>query len=448
MAPACGKLSLQRYPPTNRSKSSSGTRRSTADDFSAVCLDSAPELGPTSILSEPSSSAQLQAQALDSDGESDNVNSATPKRTKRQEHTRNNASKYVDLAEDRMHELGVTWDYRRASSVKNFGVLAANDLNLSLTQKHTIAAQQAGVSERSLYKYIHEVDEKGKFISVDGRGKRTQERDLLHDEELKMKLVTFLRANAGVKKQEKTLPQKLHNYVNEQLREYPALKLHWLKKQAQKAKKTESSKVASMSRSSSSSSSSSASSSSSSSSSSSASYSSSATLSPAFQSSALQDELQRERQKKDTEIISMQTNYVWMHKLGWSRTSEKKSVYIDGHEREDVKKYRQEVFLPLHDKYQERMYDFSDPAKPKPPQHLLNAFIEAKAAEAAEMLAEAKEVLNELEAAEDNAPEREKEAYAAFMEAHKSDFSATNTHTDAGAGEKGDKEEGQFLKPR
>jgi len=242
------------------------------------------------------------------------------------------------------------------------------------------------VSERSLYKYIHEVDEKGKFISVDGRGKRTQERDLLHDEELKMKLVTFLRANAGVKKQEKTLPQKLHNYVNEQLREYPALKLHWLKKQAQKAKKTESSKVASMSRSSSSSSSSSASSSSSSSSSSSASYSSSATLSPAFQSSALQDE-------------------------------------IDGHEREDVKKYRQEVFLPLHDKYQERMYDFSDPAKPKPPQHLLNAFIEAKAAEAAEMLAEAKEVLNELEAAEDNAPEREKEAYAAFMEAHKSDFS-------------------------
>jgi len=233
MAPACGKLSLQRYPPTNRSKSSSGTRRSTADDFSAVCLDSAPELGPTSILSEPSSSAQLQAQALDSDGESDNVNSATPKRTKRQEHTRNNASKYVDLAEDRMHELGVTWDYRRASSVKNFGVLAANDLNLSLTQKHTIAAQQAGVSERSLYKYIHEVDEKGKFISVDGRGKRTQERDLLHDEELKMKLVTFLRANAGVKKQEKTLPQKLHNYVNEQLREYPALKLHWLKKQAQ-----------------------------------------------------------------------------------------------------------------------------------------------------------------------------------------------------------------------
>lgn len=282
MAPACGKLSLQRYPPTNRSKSSSGTRRSTADDFSAVCLDSAPELGPTSILSEPSSSAQLQAQALDSDGESDNVNSATPKRTKRQEHTRNNASKYVDLAEDRMHELGVTWDYRRASSVKNFGVLAANDLNLSLTQKHTIAAQQAGVSERSLYKYIHEVDEKGKFISVDGRGKRTQERDLLHDEELKMKLVTFLRANAGVKKQEKTLPQKLHNYVNEQLREYPALKLHWLKKQAQKAKKTESSKVASMSRSSSSSSSSSASSSSSSSSSSSASYSSSATLSPAF----------------------------------------------------------------------------------------------------------------------------------------------------------------------
>ncbi|KZP16947.1 hypothetical protein FIBSPDRAFT_678054, partial [Athelia psychrophila] len=36
----------------------------------------------------------------------------------------------------------------------------------------------------------------------------------------------------------------------------------------------------------------------------------------------------------------------WLIKLGWCRTVVRKGVYMDGHERSDVVKYRQEVFLP------------------------------------------------------------------------------------------------------
>ena len=36
----------------------------------------------------------------------------------------------------------------------------------------------------------------------------------------------------------------------------------------------------------------------------------------------------------------------WLKKMGHSWRDVKKVVYIDGHEREDVVKYRQEVFLP------------------------------------------------------------------------------------------------------
>lgn len=36
----------------------------------------------------------------------------------------------------------------------------------------------------------------------------------------------------------------------------------------------------------------------------------------------------------------------WLVKLGWHRTTIKKGVYLDGHERPDVVKYRQDEFLP------------------------------------------------------------------------------------------------------
>jgi hypothetical protein len=39
----------------------------------------------------------------------------------------------------------------------------------------------------------------------------------------------------------------------------------------------------------------------------------------------------------------------------------RKGVYMDGHEREDVKKYRQEVFLPAMERYEARMVHFEGP---------------------------------------------------------------------------------------
>ncbi|CAG8798110.1 4409_t:CDS:2, partial [Dentiscutata erythropus] len=37
----------------------------------------------------------------------------------------------------------------------------------------------------------------------------------------------------------------------------------------------------------------------------------------------------------------------WLKKLGWSYKEWKKDVYVDGHKREDVVRYQQEVFLPM-----------------------------------------------------------------------------------------------------
>ncbi|PVH69714.1 hypothetical protein DL98DRAFT_379349, partial [Cadophora sp. DSE1049] len=38
--------------------------------------------------------------------------------------------------------------------------------------------------------------------------------------------------------------------------------------------------------------------------------------------------------------------YKWLNRLGFHATTEKKGVYVDGHEREDVIEYRQKEFLP------------------------------------------------------------------------------------------------------
>ena len=45
--------------------------------------------------------------------------------------------------------------------------------------------------------------------------------------------------------------------------------------------------------------------------------------------------------------ISERTARRWLVRLGWRRTRLKKGIYMDGHEREDVVKYRNETFLPL-----------------------------------------------------------------------------------------------------
>jgi hypothetical protein len=51
----------------------------------------------------------------------------------------------------------------------------------------------------------------------------------------------------------------------------------------------------------------------------------------------------------------------WLIKLGWVRTRAKKGVYMDGHERPDVVKYREEVFLPAMEKFERRMIRFEGP---------------------------------------------------------------------------------------
>jgi hypothetical protein len=53
--------------------------------------------------------------------------------------------------------------------------------------------------------------------------------------------------------------------------------------------------------------------------------------------------------------ISTRTARRWLIKLGWRYTQVRKGVYMDGHERADVVKYRQEVFLPLMAQFEARM---------------------------------------------------------------------------------------------
>ncbi|KIK38771.1 hypothetical protein CY34DRAFT_25514 [Suillus luteus UH-Slu-Lm8-n1] len=53
--------------------------------------------------------------------------------------------------------------------------------------------------------------------------------------------------------------------------------------------------------------------------------------------------------------LSERTARRWLIKLGWQRTVLRKGVYMDGHEHEDVKKYRQEVFLPAMAAFESHM---------------------------------------------------------------------------------------------
>jgi hypothetical protein len=57
----------------------------------------------------------------------------------------------------------------------------------------------------------------------------------------------------------------------------------------------------------------------------------------------------------------------WLLKLGWRLKALKKGVYMDGHERDDVVKYRNEVFLPAMAKFEEQMTKFEGPELTKVP---------------------------------------------------------------------------------
>ncbi|KAF9231951.1 hypothetical protein BU15DRAFT_55577 [Melanogaster broomeanus] len=55
------------------------------------------------------------------------------------------------------------------------------------------------------------------------------------------------------------------------------------------------------------------------------------------------------------ETISLKTAQRWMKKMGYRWKMEPKGQYADGHEREDVVYYRQNVFLPAWNRYLPRM---------------------------------------------------------------------------------------------
>ena len=53
--------------------------------------------------------------------------------------------------------------------------------------------------------------------------------------------------------------------------------------------------------------------------------------------------------------LSERTARQWLVKLGWRNTKLKKGIYMDGHERQDMKEYRNDTFLPLMAKYEKSM---------------------------------------------------------------------------------------------
>ncbi|KIJ52514.1 hypothetical protein M422DRAFT_156637 [Sphaerobolus stellatus SS14] len=57
-------------------------------------------------------------------------------------------------------------------------------------------------------------------------------------------------------------------------------------------------------------------------------------------------ELLPQIQMKVSKGISLRTACCWLHKEGFKYTAHKKALYFDGHEREDVIAYRQNVFIP------------------------------------------------------------------------------------------------------
>ncbi|KAJ7583110.1 hypothetical protein C8J56DRAFT_1028180 [Mycena floridula] len=57
--------------------------------------------------------------------------------------------------------------------------------------------------------------------------------------------------------------------------------------------------------------------------------------------------------------ISIRTACCWLQAEGFRYTEHKKALYYDGHNRPDVIKYRQEVFIPAMDEYRKRMVEYT-----------------------------------------------------------------------------------------
>jgi len=53
--------------------------------------------------------------------------------------------------------------------------------------------------------------------------------------------------------------------------------------------------------------------------------------------------------------LSEHTAQHWLYKLGWRQMRLKRGIYMDRHKREDMKKYRDKVFLPKMKSFERRM---------------------------------------------------------------------------------------------
>ena len=71
-------------------------------------------------------------------------------------------------------------------------------------------------------------------------------------------------------------------------------------------------------------------------------------------------EREDEGQQKRPSSLKARAARMWLNKMGYSWRSAKKGVYIDGHEREDVVQYRQEVFLPTIQAVRSRLATWDD----------------------------------------------------------------------------------------
>jgi hypothetical protein len=50
--------------------------------------------------------------------------------------------------------------------------------------------------------------------------------------------------------------------------------------------------------------------------------------------------------KKTWKPLGRSAVYIWLHRFGFYKKKEMKSVYIDGHKRDNIIKHRQKDFLP------------------------------------------------------------------------------------------------------
>ena len=66
----------------------------------------------------------------------------------------------------------------------------------------------------------------------------------------------------------------------------------------------------------------------------------------AFSQAVLHEAALLEKKKKFFFSVVEETVRCWLHRIGFGLARKSKQVYIDGHDRDDVVTYRNEVFLP------------------------------------------------------------------------------------------------------